>query len=124
MDDRTRAFLALAFDHAPASDANREIDRVRRERGVESYEIVLNAEDAFTATIERIVPRLIYHLETKKRRLPGYSGVALSVFSGTELYFLSAADAVEFLAKELQTSVAGLVDRFGPDAPPRSLLLK
>ncbi len=113
-DPRLAAFLARAFGRARAADANRQIEQVRRDEGdSNSYEIVVGAEESFAQFAERLVPRLVYHLESKKARLPECHGVFLSVFSGEELYFVRARDAILFFAEALGTTASDLADRYG-----------
>jgi hypothetical protein len=116
MDDRTNALLALAFDRARAPEANLQIDRHRRELDAQSYEMVINPEETFPAFADRVVPRLVYHLEAKKRRLPGCEGVFLSVFLEDDLFFIHARDAVAFFAQSVGTTVSELASRYGSDS--------
>ncbi len=96
----TEAFLGLAFDRAPAIEANAAIARTRTEQGDQvSYEFVLPADNLRAFLLERTLPKLVNYLEAKGARLPGCSGVFLSVFSGDTLYFIHAHDAVRLLSE-------------------------
>jgi hypothetical protein len=120
MDDRTRALLDLAFARARASDANQEIERIRQDQLAASYEVVLGTDESFSGIVDRVVPRLVYHLETQRKRYPGYAGLFLSIFLGDDLYFMHAKDAVDFFAAATGTSTADLAKRFGPSTATTS----
>jgi hypothetical protein len=112
-------FLRLAFDRAPAIEANTAIARVREQAGDElsgatSYELILPAENVRTFLLERTLPRLVDYLESHGAKLPGCGGVFLSVFSGDTLYFLHARDVVRLLSEWSGLTMEELKRRYGP----------
>jgi hypothetical protein len=110
----TETFLRLAFDTAPAAEANSAIARIRDEREERSYELVLPDTDVRAFLLERTLPKLVSHLESVGARLPGCGGVFLSVFSGDTLHFISAGDAVRLLAEWSGLSLDELKRRYRP----------
>lgn len=126
MESALEALLARAFGRTCAAEANVEIDRARGSiPGSRSYELVLNPAENFRAAADRIVPRLVYQLESTKARLPDCRGVFLSVFVGEDLYFIHARDAMAFFVEYLGTTATELARDFGPDriGPPNRRLL-
>ena len=117
--DATDTLLRLAFDHAPALEANTAIARVREQQGDElsgatSYELVLPSENVRTFLLEHTLPRLVDYLESHGSKLPGCGGVFLSVFAGDTLYFLHARDVVRLLSEWSGLSMDELKRRYGP----------
>jgi hypothetical protein len=119
MDAAADELLRLAFDRAPAMEANQAIERIRIEQGDElsgatSYELVLPAENVRAYLLDYILPRLVDYLESSGAKLPHCGGVFLSVFSGDTLHFLHAREAVELLSRWSGLSMAELKTRYGP----------
>jgi hypothetical protein len=117
--DATDTLLRLAFDHAPALEANTAIARVREQQGDElsgatSYELVLPSENVRTFLLEHTLPRLVDYLESHGSKLPGCGGVFLSVFAGDTLHFLHARDVVRLLSEWSGLSMDELRRRYGP----------
>jgi hypothetical protein len=110
----TEIFLRLAFDKAPAAEANSAIARIREEREERSYEVILPATEVTTFLLRTLTPKLVEHLESVGAKLPGCGGVFLSVFSGDTLYFISARDAVHLLAEWSGLSLEQLKHRYRP----------
>ncbi|HEX8703606.1 MAG TPA: STAUR_1299 family protein [Myxococcaceae bacterium] len=110
----TEIFLRLAFDRAPAAEANSAIARVREAREERSYEVILPKAEVTTFLLRTMLPKLVEHLESVGAKLPGCGGVFLSVFSGDTLYFLSAREAVHLLAEWSGLSVEQLKYRYRP----------
>jgi hypothetical protein len=109
-------FLRLAFERAPAAEANSAIARLRDEREERSYELVLPEAQVRAFLLERTLPRLVDHLESVGAKLPGCGGVFLSVFSGDTLHFISARDAVQLLSEWSGLSLEELKRRYGPNS--------
>ncbi len=119
MDAAAAELLHLAFDHAPAAEANEAISRIRTQQGDElswatSYELVLPAENVRAWLLDYTLPRLVDYLESSGAKLPHCGGVFLSVFSGDTLHFLHARDVVELLSRWSGLSMAELKTRYGP----------
>ncbi|WNG36387.1 hypothetical protein F0U61_23945 [Archangium violaceum] len=119
MDAAADELLRLAFDRAPALEANQAIARIRDQEGDElsgstSYELVLPAENVRSYLLDYTLPRLVDYLESSGAKLPHCGGVFLSVFAGDTLYFLHAKDVVELLSRWSGLSMAELKTRYGP----------
>ncbi len=119
MDAAADDLLRLAFDHAPAIEANEAIARVRTQQGDEftnatSYELVLPAEGVRPFLLDNTLPRLVNYLESRGAKLPRCGGVFLSIFAGDTLHFLHARDVVELLSQWSGLSMAELKERYGP----------
>jgi len=119
MDAAAEELLRLAFEQAPAAEANQAISRIRDQEGDElsgatSYELVLPTGDIRSWLLDHMLPRLVNHLESSGARLPHCGGVFLSVFSGDTLHFLRARDVVELLSQWSGLSMAELKQRYGP----------
>lgn len=118
----TESLLRLAFDSAPALEANQAIARVREQEAGEftpatSYELLLPEQDTRTWLLETMLPRLVDYLESVGAKLPGCGRVFLSVFSGDKLHFIRARDAVALLSEWSGLSMDELKQRYGPNAP-------
>jgi hypothetical protein len=119
MDAAADELLRLAFDRAPAVEANDAISRIRTQQGDEfspatSYELVLPAENVRAHLLDNTLPRLVNYLESSGAKLPGCGGVFLSVFSGDTLHFLHAREVVGLLARWSGLSMDELRQRYGP----------
>ncbi|WP_309895413.1 STAUR_1299 family protein [Archangium sp.] len=119
MDAAADELLRLAFERAPAAEANEAISRMRDQEGDElsgasSYEFVLPDGDVRAWLLEYLLPRLVNHLESSGAKLPHCGGVFLSVFSGDTLHFLRAREVVELLSQWSGLSMAELQQRYGP----------
>jgi hypothetical protein len=119
MDAAADELLRLAFDRAPAVEANEAISRIRSHQGDElgratSYELVLPAENVRAHLLDNTLPRLVNYLESYGAKLPGCGGVFLSVFAGDTLHFLHARDVVELLSRWSGLSMDELKQRYGP----------
>jgi hypothetical protein len=102
------ALKARAFHHAPASEANAEIARMRVEeagtgaKDALSYEVVVSS---YENLVESLVPKLVYFLDCRGLRLNSAPGVFLSLFIGDTLYFLKVADFFAVLGLPLDELV-------------------
>lgn len=119
MDAATDELLRLAFDQAPALEANTAIERIRTQEGDElshatSYELVLPADGVRSFLLDNTLPRLVNYLESSGAKLPGCGGVFLSVFSGQTLHFIRARDVMVLLSQWSGLSMAELKTRYGP----------
>ncbi|QRK05863.1 hypothetical protein JQX13_37855 [Archangium violaceum] len=119
MDAAADELLRLAFDRAPALEANQAIARIRDQEGDElsgstSYELVLPAENVRSYLLDYTLPRLVDYLESSGAKLPHCGGVFLSVFAGDTLHFLRARDVVELLSRWSGLSMSELKTRYGP----------
>lgn len=117
--DATESLLRLAFDTAPALEANQAISRIREQESGEfaaatSYEFVLPEQEPRTWLLEYMLPRLVDYLESTGARLPGCGKVFLSVFSGSTLHFIRAKEAVALLSEWSGLSMDELKRRYGP----------
>ena len=117
--DAADELLRLAFEQAPAAEANQAISRMRDQEGDElsgasSYEFVLPDRDVRAWLLEYLLPRLVNHLESSGAKLPHCGGVFLSVFSGDTLHFIRAREVVELLSQWSGLSMAELQQRYGP----------
>lgn len=118
--DATESLLRLAFDTAPAMEANQAIERIRQQEAGEftpaaSYELVLPLEgDIRKWLLESMLPRLVDYLESVGARLPGCGRVFLSVFSGGTLHFIRARDVVAMLSEWSGLSTDEMKRRYGP----------
>jgi hypothetical protein len=136
LDDRLQKLLDLAFRIEPAAGANVAIDDVRHSEAqggqpVRSYELVLAPDATFVAFAEKVLPRLVYHLESLKARPPAFNGTVVSIFVGERLLFVRAADFLPAAAGLLATTVDELYRRHGtgelrtavpaPRGPPLAL---
>lgn len=119
VDDRLDQLLRLAFRTVPAAEANQAIDRARRSEGgseespARSYEVVLGPGADFASFTREQLPKLVYHLESIGAHLPEARGVLLAVFSGSELRFLHAGEAMALICALLGETPAQLVERYG-----------
>lgn len=120
MDTATEEVLRLAFERAPAAEANQAIAHMRARGdeegfGTTSYELVLPTEgDVRAFLLNTTLPRLVDYLESSGAKLPGCGGVFLSVFHADTLYFLRARDGVELLSRWSGLSMGELKQRYGP----------
>lgn len=119
MDAAADELLRLAFDRAPALEANQAIARIRDQEGDElsgatSYELVLPAENVRSFLLDYMLPRLVDYLESSGAKLPHCGGVFLSVFAGDTLHFLRAREVVELLSRWSGLTMAELKTRYGP----------
>jgi len=117
--DAADELLRLAFDRAPAIEANEAISRMRAQEGDElsgatSYELVLPAGDIRAWLLDYVLPRLVDYLESSGAKLPHCGGVFISLFAGDTLHFLHARDLVVLLSKWSGLSMAELKTRYGP----------
>lgn len=117
--DATESLLRLAFDTAPAMEANQAIERIRQQETGEftlaaSYELVLPEGDTRQWLLESMLPRLVDYLESVGAKLPGCGRVFLSVFSGDTLHFIRAKDVVAMLSEWSGLSTDELRRRYGP----------
>jgi len=119
MDAATDELLRLAFDRAPAVEANQAIARIRAQEsdelsGATSYELVLPADDVRSFLLDKTLPRLVDYLESSGSKLPHCGGVFLSVFAGDTLHFIRALDVVRLLSQWSGLSMDELKKRYGP----------
>ena len=110
----TEIFLRLAFDRAPAAEANSAIARIRDAREERSYEVILPETEVTGFLLRQLLPKLVEHLESVGAKLPGCGGVFLSVFAGDTLHFISARDAVHLLAQWSNLSLEQIKHRYRP----------
>ncbi|HEX8439889.1 STAUR_1299 family protein [Archangium sp.] len=117
--DATDELLRLAFDRAPAAEANEAISRMRAQAGDDisgaiSYELVLPAGDVRAHLLDYVLPRLVNYLESSGAKLPHCGGVFLSVFAGDTLHFLHARDVMALLSRWSGLSMDELKQQYGP----------
>jgi hypothetical protein len=117
--DATDALLRLAFERAPAIEANTAIARIRDQEGDETspatnYELVLPTGDTRAWLLEEMLPRLVDYLESRGTGLPRCGRVFLSIFVGDTLHFLRARDVVALLSEWSGLSMDELKRRYGP----------
>src|SRR5262245_31932479 len=112
------SLLQRALRRARASEANQAIAEMRLTEGSEdrpalSYEVVVPASGADDYLTQSLIPRLVYFLDCAGFKLPRCPGVFLSLFSGEDLFFIRASDAVDELARIGGLSPEDMVARFG-----------
>jgi hypothetical protein len=108
--------LDRAFGLAPAVEANRAIAEARDAMGTAkpvSYEVLVGGAEALAVLAARLVPRLVYHLESLGARPPGWGEVFLSLFVGERLHFVRVAEAMPLLLAPLGLSGEEALARFG-----------
>lgn len=124
MDATLQPLLARAFHRAAAPNANAAIDEARKRAGVEepfSYEVLVPEGATLAELAAKILPRLVYHLDSRGARAPAFEGVFLSLFIGGELVFVHVRDAMPLLAEAVQLSLEELVERYGTGELRRAL---
>jgi hypothetical protein len=105
-----------AFHRAAAPEANAAIARARELAGSDephSYEVVVGAQETLAELAQRVLPRLVYHLESRGARAPEFAEIFFSLFAGDALLFVHARDAMPLLADAVHLSQEQLVERFG-----------
>jgi hypothetical protein len=83
-----------------AREATPEIAAMRAEVRAEHpaglvYEVVAAAGEGAAEVCRRVLPRLVYYLETKRIPQPASPGVVIALFVGEALHFVAAAAAFE-----------------------------
>lgn len=122
--DSLKPLLELAFHRADARTANDAIAAARSMAGVDdpfSYEVLVDPKDTLAALANRILPRLVYHLESRGAHLPECRGVFFSMFVGEELHFIHAREAMPLLAQAVNLSFKQLSQRYGTGELRRAL---
>jgi hypothetical protein len=108
--------LALAFRTAPAAQANQAIAEARDAVGADrpsSYELLVPPEATLEAFSAQVLPKLIYHLESRGARPPGFTGVFFSLFAGETLHFVKLSDGLPLLAAAVGKSMDALYAEHG-----------
>jgi hypothetical protein len=115
MESELSPLFDQAFLRAKASQANEVIERAREMEGEgsKSFEMVVPPEAGVEWLEAKLLPRLVYHLESLGVRPPGYPGVFLSLFVGDELCCVRTRDAMAFAAAQLHLSADQMVARWG-----------
>lgn len=124
MHQSLKPLLDRAFHRAPAREANAAIEAARDLSALEkphSYELVVDPEGSLASLAEKVLPRLVYHLESRGSHLPACENVVLSLFVGETLHFVHAREAVPLLAEALGLSQEELSGRFGTGELRRAL---
>jgi len=124
MDPSLKPLLDRSFHRAAAQEANAAIQDARERAGAEepfSYELVVNGEPTLGELATEILPRLVYHLESRGARAPAYEGIFLSLFVGADLIFVHARDAMPMLADAVGLSLEELAERYGTGELRRAL---
>lgn len=126
MDPSLQPLLEKAFHRAPAREANAAITRARELAEHEepfSYELIVDAAQSLAELAQKVVPKLVYHLESRGAHPPRFEGVFLSLFVGDELYFVHTRDAMPLFAKVLELDFDQMVQRFGTGELRRAIRL-
>ena len=119
LDKSTAAVLSRAHKRVPARDANEEMDRLRAAQRaahdlVVSFEVVVARPGAsprdFAYLRDEILPRLTYHLHSKRIKAPAAAGAFLSLFVDLDLYFIEGQAFYEAMRDELGWSPAQLTE--------------
>jgi hypothetical protein len=112
--------IALAFERAPAQEANQAIERVRVARAqsgreATSYEIALPALDPDAFLLHKSLPKLVYFLHCRGL-VPGPTpGLFVSLFTTQGLAFVDAGELALLLGQERGLDGPELVRRYGAD---------
>ena len=135
MESTLQPLFDRAFLRAKAQEANQTIQRAREVEGepARSFEMVVAPEAGLEWLQAKLLPRLVYHLESLGVRPPAYPGVFLSLFLGDELFCVHTRDAMAFAQEALHLTADEMYARWGtgelrhairPDEdPPRTLAL-
>ncbi|MDF1561404.1 MAG: STAUR_1299 family protein [Deltaproteobacteria bacterium] len=111
-----------AFLEGEARDANRLLGEAREafarltadQRGEPfSYEVIVPEAPGADWLLEVLLPKLVYHCETRRAPLPECGAVFVSAFVGERLLCVPAAAFVALGRELLGCSVEELVERFG-----------
>jgi len=109
-----------AFLRGPAQQANQLIQDARESflppdsgQVVFSFEIWIPPESPIEWVLEKSLPALVYHCESRRAQLPECVGVFVSCFHETRLFCVSAAKFVAYLGEALSLSSEELVRRYG-----------
>ncbi|MBS2031384.1 MAG: hypothetical protein JST54_26020 [Deltaproteobacteria bacterium] len=124
MDPSLKPLLDRSFHRAAAREANAAIQDARERAGAEepfSYELVVEGEPSLADLAANILPRLVYHLESRGARAPEFEGLFLSLFVGEDLVFVHARDAMPMLAQAVGLSLEELAERYGTGELRRAL---
>lgn len=127
VNSELQPLLEKAWAQTPALHANEMISRMREEAQPgslwTSYEWVYPQGVSLVAALEKTIPALVYFLDCHGAKLPQATGVFVSLFLGETLYFLRAADVVEFSTKVLGVSFTQLLKRYGQTSANQGALL-
>ncbi len=82
-------------------------------RSVFSYEVVVPDAAGEAWLAETLLPRLVYHCESRRAPLPECAGVFVSAFVGDRLFCVFAADVIAFAREALGLDDAALVAAYG-----------
>jgi hypothetical protein len=82
---------------------------------------VMVDEPSLAELAAKVLPKLVYHLESRGAHLPGCEGVFLSIFAGETLYFVHARDALPLLSQAVNLTFEELVERYGTGELRRAL---
>jgi len=114
--------LDRAFERAPAPEANERInairDRLGRQAPARSYEVTAPAAAGLSWFEQAMMPRLVYYLESVGASPPEASGLFVSLFAGSELYFLHVRDIFAFATEALGISTEQMLERWGTGERP------
>ncbi|MGI5863923.1 MAG: STAUR_1299 family protein [Myxococcales bacterium] len=119
MNEDLRSLLDLAFDRAPAQEANARIQATRERveangaATVRSYELVVPPDATLAWLEQEVLPRLIYHLDSLGMRPPTVPGLFVSLFFGDEIFFVHGNDLLMFASRELGLSFDEMERRWG-----------
>ncbi len=120
--------LDLAFERAPGREANERINATRLRLGkhapARSYEVTVPPGADLAWFEQAMMPRLVYYLESLGAKPPEVPGYFVSLFAGSELYFLHIRDVFAFAAGALAISTEQMLERWGigdrPEPPKES----
>lgn len=107
--------LSLSFATAEARDANAAIDAAREQAGERSrsYEVLVAPAETLAQVAARLLPKLVYHLDSTGHRLPATGNLFLSLFMGEQLHFVRLDAALPLLAESVGQSMEGLIAAHG-----------
>lgn len=120
-DPRLASLLEKAFKVAPAADANQVIEQVREEQSTElgealSYEAVVPEANPVSWLAERLLPKLVYFLDSRGARLPSVGGLFVSLFVGDRLYFFEVEPLLELLSEWSGVPIAEMAPKWGANS--------
>jgi len=124
MNASLQPLLDQAFHRAAANQANAAIAEAREHAGGQepfSYEVLVKGDSSLGELAGQVLPRLVYHLESRGAHLPGCEGVFLSLFVGDSLHFIHARDAMPLFAQAVNLSFEQLSERYGTGELRRAL---
>ncbi len=124
MNPSLKPLFDRSFHRAAAKEANAAIQDARERAGAEepfSYELVVSSERTLAELAADVLPRLVYHLDSRGARAPDFEGLFLSLFVDEDLIFVHARDAMPLFSQAVGLSLEELAERYGTGELRRAL---